>query len=137
MTDNSTAPTLVVGLGCQRGCPASTLRALLDQALQAHQIELRSITALASIDLKRDEPGLIELAAQLGLKVMYFTSDELAGYQPQLSHRSDIAFERTGCYGVAESAALALAEQLAQAPAKLLISRQKYAQATLALASGA
>ena len=31
-------------------------------------------------------------------------------------------------------AALALAEQLAQAPAKLLISRQKYAQATLALA---
>jgi cobalt-precorrin 5A hydrolase len=135
MTDTSAAPTLVVGLGCQRGCPASTLRALLDQALQAHQIELHSIRALASIDLKRDEPGLIELAAQLGLEVMYFSSEELAGYQPQLSHRSDIAFERTGCYGVAESAALALAEQLAQAPAKLLISRQKYAQATLALAS--
>jgi precorrin-4 methylase len=31
---------------------------------------------------------------------------------------------------MAESAALALAEQLIQAPAKLLISRQKYAQAT-------
>ncbi|MEX5669122.1 cobalamin biosynthesis protein CobE, partial [Pseudomonas neuropathica] len=43
----------------------------------------------------------------------------------------------TGCYGVAESAALALAEHLAQAPAKLLISRQKYAQATLALAGAA
>ncbi|PTU01742.1 cobalamin biosynthesis protein CobE, partial [Pseudomonas sp. HMWF031] len=48
---------------------------------------------------------------------------------------SQIAFERTGCYGVAESAALALAEQLTQTPAKLLITRQKYAQATLALAS--
>jgi len=35
------------------------------------------------------------------------------------------------------SAALALAEQLAQAPAKLLIPRQKYAQATLALAGAA
>jgi len=35
---------------------------------------------------------------------------------------------------VAESAALALAEQLAQVPAKLLIPRQKFAQATLALA---
>ncbi|MEO6679953.1 MAG: cobalamin biosynthesis protein, partial [Pseudomonas sp.] len=125
MTDTGTAPTLVVGLGCQRGCPASTLRALLDQALQAHQIELQSIKALASIDLKRDEPGLIELAAQLGLEVMYFSSEELASYQAQLSHHSDIAFERTGCYGVAESAALALAEHLAQAPAKLLISRQK------------
>ncbi|MBK5355728.1 cobalamin biosynthesis protein [Pseudomonas sp. TH41] len=137
MTDTRTAPTLVVGLGCQRGCPVSTLRALLDQALQAHQIQLHEIKALASIDLKRDEPGLAELATQLGLQVMFFSSEQLAGYQPQLSHQSQIAFERTGCYGVAESAALALAEQLAQAPAKLLIARQKYAQATLALAGPA
>ncbi|RON33797.1 cobalamin biosynthesis protein [Pseudomonas brassicacearum] len=137
MSEISTAPTLVVGLGCQRGCPVSTLRALLDQALQAHKIELRAIKALASIDLKREEPGLIELAEQLELPLMYFSSEQLAGYQPQLSHRSDIAFERTGCYGVAESAALALAEQLTKAPAKLLISRQKYAQATLALAGAA
>ena len=137
MTAASTAPTLVVGLGCQRGCPVSTLRALLDQALQAHRFELHQIKALASIDLKRDEPALIELAEQLGLQMMYFSSEQLAGYQPQLSHHSEIAFERTGCYGVAESAALALAEQLANAPAKLLIPRQKYAQATLALAGAA
>ncbi|CAI9006428.1 MULTISPECIES: cobalamin biosynthesis protein [Pseudomonas] len=137
MTDLGTAPTLVVGLGCQRGCPVSTLRALLDQALQAHRFELHQIKALASIDLKRDEPALIELAEQLGLQMMYFSSEQLAGYQPQLSHHSEIAFERTGCYGVAESAALALAEQLANAPAKLLIPRQKYAQATLALAGAA
>ena len=134
MSKISTAPTLVVGLGCQRGCPVSTLRALLDQALQAHKIELHQIKALASIDLKREEPGLIELAEQLALPLQYFSCEQLAVYQPQLSHRSDIAFERTGCYGVAESAALALAEHLAQAPAKLLISRQKFAQATLALA---
>lgn len=134
MSDPRAAPTLVVGLGCQRGCPASTLRALLDQALQAHQIELHSIKALASIDLKREEPGLLELAAQLALPLMYFSSEQLAQYQARLSHQSQIAFERTGCYGVAESAALVLAEQLAQAPATLLISRQKYAQATFALA---
>ena len=137
MTDTSAAPTLVVGLGCQRGCPVSTLRALLDQALQAHQIALHQIKALASIDLKRDEPGLIELAAQLELPLMFFSSEQLQGYKPRLSHLSDIAFERTGCYGIAESAALALAEHLAQAPATLLISRQKYAQATFALASAA
>jgi cobalt-precorrin 5A hydrolase len=137
MTELGTAPTLVVGLGCQRGCPVSTLRALLDQALQAHQIELHQIKALASIDQKRGEPALSELAEQLGLQMMYFSSEQLAGYHPRLSHHSDIAFERTGCYGVAESAALALAEQLANAPAKLRIPRQKYAQATLALAGAA
>ena len=137
MSDDRAASTLVVGLGCQRGCPTSTLRALLDQALQAHRNELKSIKALASIDLKRDEPGLQELAVQLALPLLYFSSEELAGYQSMLSHQSQIAYERTGCYGVAESAALALAEQLLQAPAKLLISRQKYAQATLALAGAA
>ncbi|WP_460352407.1 MULTISPECIES: cobalamin biosynthesis protein [unclassified Pseudomonas] len=137
MTDDRAAPTFVVGLGCQRGCPVSTLRALLDQALQAHRIELEAVKALASIDLKRDEPGLQELASQLSLPLLYFSSDELANYQQRLSHHSQIAYERTGCYGVAESAALALAEQLIQAPAKLLISRQKYAQATLALAGAA
>ncbi|MBV6826962.1 cobalamin biosynthesis protein [Pseudomonas sp. PD9R] len=134
MTDASAAPTLVVGLGCQRGCPVSTLRALLDQALQAHKIDIYQIKALASIDLKRDEPALIELAEQLSLPLMFFSSEQLASYEPVLSHHSQIAFERTGCYGVAESTALALAEQLANAPAKLLIPRQKYAQATLALA---
>ncbi|MEZ1317963.1 cobalamin biosynthesis protein [Pseudomonas fluorescens] len=134
MTVDGTAPTLVVGLGCQRDCPVSTLRALLDQVLQAHQIELHQIKALASIDLKREEPGLLELAAQLGLALTFFSSEQLTGYQARLSHRSQIAFERTGCYGVAESAALALAEQLARTPATLLICRQKYAQATLALA---
>ena len=137
MTDDRAAPTFVVGLGCQRGCPASTLRALLDQALQAHRIELEAVKALASIDLKRDEPGLQELAAQLALPLLYFSSDELASYQQRLSHHSQIAYERTGCYGVAESAALALAEQLIQAPAKLLISRQKYAHSTLSLACAA
>ena len=137
MRKTAATSTLVVGLGCQRGCPASTMRALLDQALQAHRIELQAIKALASIDIKCDEPGLRELASQLGLPLICFSSAELAGYQAQLSHRSQIAFERTGCYGVAESAALALAEQLARAPAKLLVSRQKYAQATLALAIAA
>ncbi|NUT77158.1 cobalamin biosynthesis protein [Pseudomonas sp. C1C7] len=137
MTDTNAAPTLVVGLGCQRGCPVSTLRALLDQALQAHQIPLQQVKGLASIDLKRDEPALIELAAQLGLPMVFFSSEQLTPYEPLLSHHSQIAFERTGCYGVAESAALALAEQLAKAPVKLLIRRQKYAQATLALAGAA
>ena len=134
MSDTRAASTLVVGLGCQRGCPASTLRALLDQALQAQRIDLRSITALASIDLKRNEPGLLELAEQLGLPLTVFSSEQLSAYEARLSHQSQIAFERTGCYGIAESAALALAEALAQAPASLLICRQKYAQATLALA---
>lgn len=135
MSDSGAAPTLVVGLGCQKGCPVTTLRALLDQVLAAHQLQAAQVLALASIDLKRNEPGLLQLAEQLELPLTCFSSSQLAPYALRLSHRSQIAFERTGCYGVAESAALALAEHLHQQPARLWVPRQKYAQATLALAA--
>ncbi len=125
---------LVVGLGCQRGCPAGTLRALLEQTLRAHGIELHQVRALASIDLKRDEPGLLELAGQLALPLTCFSARQLAGYEQRLSHRSEIAFERTGCYGIAESAALAMADQLGTMAATLLITRQTGPKSTLALA---
>ncbi|AZC27262.1 MULTISPECIES: cobalamin biosynthesis protein [Pseudomonas] len=134
MTAWRAGPTLVVGLGCQKGCPASVLRALLDQVLQAHQLDKGQLRALASIDLKRSEPGLLQLAEQLALPLTCFSSRQLAPYASRLSHRSQIAFEHTGCYGVAESAALAMAEYLQTGPAQLLVPRQKSAQATLALA---
>lgn len=127
-------PGLVIGLGCQRGCSASALRGLLDQTLRAHGLALDEVRGLASIDLKRDEPGLLALAAQLRLPLTCFSSAQLLVYQDRLTHRSAIAFEHTGCHGVAESAALALAEQLGITRATLLIARQKSPQATLALA---
>jgi cobalt-precorrin 5A hydrolase len=126
--------TLVVGLGCQRGCDLHTLLSLFDTALAEGGIERQSITALASIDLKRDEPGLLTLSRLLGLPLQCFSAEQLAVYEDRLSHKSAVAFTHTGCHGVAESAALALAEYLANAPARLLITRKKNAQATFALA---
>ena len=126
--------TLVVGLGCQRGCDVHTLLGLFDSALAEGGIERQRITALASIDRKQDEPGLLALAQLLDLPLQCFSAQQLAGYEHRLSHKSALAFAHTGCYGIAESAALALAEQLAHGPARLLITRKKTAQATFALA---
>lgn len=134
MIANNAAPTLVVGLGCQRGCDTATLLELLDAALNEWGIERQRLVALASIDRKQDEPGLLALAEALKLPLSFFSAEQLAIYESRLSHKSALAFAHTGCHGVAESAALALAEHLAQAPARLLISRQKNAQATLAVA---
>jgi len=125
---------LVVGLGCQRGCELQALLDLLDAALAEGGIERHRITALASIDRKQDEPGLLALAQILNLPLQCFSAAQLAVYEGRLSHRSAVAFAHTGCYGIAESAALALAEQLNGAPARLLILRKKSARATLALA---
>ena len=126
--------TLVAGLGCQRGCDVHTLLALLDAALAEAGIERRRVTALASIDLKQDEPGLVALSQLLHVPLQCFNAGQLAAYESRLSHKSAVAFAHTGCHGIAESAALALDEHLADAPAHLLVPRRKNAQATVALA---
>ncbi|WP_460059999.1 cobalamin biosynthesis protein [Pseudomonas sp. H2_H09] len=126
--------TYVVDLGCQRGCDAATLLSLFDAALAEGGIERHRVTALASIDRKQNEPGLLALARWLDLPLRCFSAGQLAVYEARLSHKSAVAFAHTGCYGIAESAALALAEQLCGGPARLLITRRKTAQATFALA---
>jgi cobalt-precorrin 5A hydrolase len=129
-----TLPILVIGLGCQRGCSASTLLSLIEASLLEYQMTLSEISALASIDCKSSEPGLLELAEHLRLPLGFFSADELVGFESQLSHRSQIAFDSTGCYGVAESAALAMARRLGNSSAKLLIERRTGSRATFALA---
>ncbi|MFC6338202.1 cobalamin biosynthesis protein CobE [Pseudomonas sp. CCM 7891] len=130
----NTAPALVVGLGCQRGCDVDTLLDLFNTTLKAHGIDRQRISALASIDRKQAEPGLLALAKLLNLPLRFFSAEQLMAYTSRLSHKSAAAYAHTGCHGVAESAALALAEQLGQLPATLLITRQKIARATFALA---
>lgn len=135
MNHAGSRPTLVIGLGCQRGCTAAELLGLIADSLNEQRVALADICALASIDIKRSEPGLLELAAHLGLPVAFFSADELAACEPQLSHRSAIAFANSGCHGVAESAALAMAARLGGSPVKLLIQRRSATRATFALAA--
>lgn len=131
-----TQPLLVAGLGCNRGCSLEPLLALLDDTLTRHGLQRSDLRALASIELKQDETGLHELAAALGLPITFYPAAVLRDYGDRLSRKSDIVFRETGCYGVAEAAALAHAEQLVRHDyrAELLIPKQKNADATLAIA---
>ena len=128
------ATPLFAGLGCRRGSSADALAALLRQTLQAHGLPLAALAGLASIDLKRNEPGLLQLAAELDLPLTFFSATQLSPFAPRLSHRSAIAFAHSGCHGVAESSALALAEQASGRPAQLRVSRIVQDDMTLALA---
>lgn len=135
MSQRTTAPILVVGLGCRHGCSAEHVWALLERVLSQAVMCPRTLNGMASIDLKAHEPGLIELAEHLKLELQVFSAQQLEPYAAHLSARSEVAFARTGCWGVAESAALALAEQLTGKPATLLITRQSSAMATVAVAT--
>ena len=126
-------PAFYAGFGCRRGCPADTLEILLRQALGNQGLALADLHGIASISLKADEPGLLQLAEHLGLPLVLYHVAQLQPYEPLLSHRSAAAHAQCGCWGVAESAALALASQRL-GTARLLLTRQVLGPATLALA---
>lgn len=124
---------LWAGLGCRYGCPASDLLALLAAGLEENGLQAGDLAGLASLDNKRGEPGLLALAQQLSLPLVFFSAQHVLRFEPQLSERSARAFAETGCHGVAESCALALATE--NGPARLVVTRLHSARATLALAS--
>lgn len=126
-------PAFYAGVGCRRGCPVDTLETLLRQALDNQGLALADLHGIASISLKAGEPGLQQLAKRLDVPLVLYDCAQLQPYAHQLSHRSAIAYAHSGCWGVAESAALALASQRL-GTARLLLTRQVLGPATLALA---
>jgi len=128
-------PVFYAGFGCRKGCPADTLEQLLRTTLATHNLPASQLRGIASIDLKADEPGLRTLAMRLSISLVLYPAAHLQAFEALLSHRSPVAFEHSGCWGVAESAALALAHQ-AHGASHLLVTRQVFGQATLALAHG-
>ena len=127
-------PILVAGMGCERRCPMESLADLMESTLAGHDLEISSVSAIASIELKRNEPGLLQLAERLGVPAFFYPAATLLPYTNRLSRVSELVYRETGCYGVAEAAALSHAERTTGQRAELLIPKQKNARATFALA---
>ena len=116
--------SLVVGMGCNRGTPVTTLDALLSQTLAETGWARASITALTSVDAKADEPGLIELAAQLSVPFVTYPAQTLADVT--VPNPSDAPQAAVGTPSVAEASVLAHG-------ADLIVEKRKNPDATIAI----
>ena len=95
----------VAGLGCRRGKDAAALEAFLRENLKASGVGLHELAALASIDLKKDEPGLVALSQRLGLPCMTYSAEELKAVPGDFTPSAFVR-EVTGVDSVAERAAV-------------------------------
>lgn len=116
-----------LGLGCARNCPPEEMWALVQETLRANDIAEGAIACVASIDLKGDEPAMIETAKRLGVPLRLFTAEELEAQAGKLANPSEVVFAEVGCHGVSEGAALACAPSLS-------VEKVKTANATCAIA---
>jgi cobalt-precorrin 5A hydrolase len=121
--------TLVAGIGCNRNTGIEELRVLLLGTLQAAGLERASLARLASIDLKADEPGLIDLADELGLAVDYFSRAEIRRVEADVPTPSDRVHHHIGVKSVCEAAAI-----LASRGGTLIVPKHSNRNATVAVA---
>ncbi len=111
---------ITLGLGCDRGTPATTIQQAIEQALALVDARLADVRAVASIDLKADEIGLAEVAARYGWTVQFYPASQLAAVE--VPNPSETVRKYTGTPSVSEAAAILCA---GAAHADLLIEKHK------------
>jgi cobalt-precorrin 5A hydrolase/precorrin-3B C17-methyltransferase len=123
-------PVLALGVGCERGCSAEEISQLAHSALSEAGLAATAVALVVSIELKLAEPAVHAFAAELGVPARFLPAARLLAETSRLSERSEAVFRATGCWGVAEGAALAVA-----GPDGVLIApKRKSRRATCAIA---
>ena len=117
-------PSLVAGLGCNRGTSAEALADLLTRTLAEANLAPASLSAITSVDAKADEDGLVDLARRLGVPLVTHPADTLAGVE--VPNPSAAPAAAVGTPSVAEASVLALG-------ADLVVPKRKTPEGTCAV----
>ena len=96
---------VTVGIGCRRGVPAETVFAAAEGVLKDNGIDPRAVCGIATIDVKRDEAGIIALAERWGVQTEFFGADELNAVPGEFSE-SEFVRKTVGTGNVCERAAV-------------------------------
>ncbi len=106
---------VTVGIGCRLGTDKETIRRILREAFGLNKIDERSICRIASIDRKKDEAGIKELAKEMKVPFVTFSSEELSNIPGDFSE-SEFVEETVGVGNVCERAAMAATDQSSKNP---------------------
>ena len=69
--------SLCLGIGCRRGTSKETMENAVNAVFDKYGLDIRAVGGIASIDLKKDEAGLLGFAAELGIEPEFYTAKEL------------------------------------------------------------
>lgn len=100
------AKTLCLGIGCRRGKSFEQIRQFIESHLTEEQIQ--DIASISSIDIKKDERGLMELSQFYRVPFRVYSAEELekAELEQGVFSESEFVREKTGASNVCERAAV-------------------------------
>ncbi|MFD6443286.1 cobalamin biosynthesis protein, partial [Peribacillus sp. NPDC060186] len=93
---------IALGIGCNRGTSAIEIEQVIVETLAELSFSIKSVKAICTISIKKDEIGLLEVVQKYGWQFVYFEPEELN--QAKIEAPSDTVYKYTGAYGVSEPA---------------------------------
>lgn len=96
----------VVGMGCRKNKASEELLAFYQETLEQAMVEPGEVYALASIDKKKDEPGLLAISERMRIPFFTYTAEEL-NRVGECVHSSEFVKAQVGVDNVCERAAFA------------------------------
>ena len=120
--------TLVAGIGCNRDTPMHEIRTQLHQIFKKYQLADTSLNRIATIDLKADESGLLDLAKALNVSIDFFSREELNQVE-DIQTPSAMVEKHVGVKSECEAAAI-----LASKTGTLIVPKQITPNVTVAIA---
>ncbi len=97
--------TLVLGAGCRKDTDPAAFEEKVLCFLKENGVSLLSLRAVATIDLKRNEPALVRFCTRYSLPLQVYSADELRAVPGVFAH-SDFVEKTTGVDNVCERAAV-------------------------------
>lgn len=102
---------LRVGVGCRRGIGKDAIMAAIRAVFEENGLDMQTISGLFSIDLKKDEAGLLEACRENGWPIQFYSVEQLQA-APGAFTASAFVSSVTGVDNVCERAASLGAEKL-------------------------
>lgn len=116
---------LVLGIGCRRNTEYKKLYEFINSSLIKYNLDLRAVAAIVSVEVKKDEEGIIKLAEKINCPFKTFTKEEIKTVQDKYE-KSEFVFKTLGITGVCEPS-------VDLAGAEVIISKVKRDGMTLAI----
>lgn len=96
---------VTLGIGCRRGTESGALMEAISSVLKENCIDIRSVSQIASIDIKKDESGLLECAEKLSVNTIFFSAEKLKTVKGRFNE-SNFVKKTVGIGNVCERAAV-------------------------------
>jgi cobalt-precorrin 5A hydrolase/precorrin-3B C17-methyltransferase len=125
-------PVLWIGIGCERNTCKELIANSLNNLLESRNLSKYSIAGLATVDIKKDENGILELAKENNLPIKFFNKEDLSTII--VPNPSSVVEMEIGTPSVAEASCLLAAGEESKLLEEKRIFKNQSGAVTIAVA---